>query len=318
MGGIFSVKEKLAGKSVVILAGGESSEREVSFRSAVNVQRALKNMGINAPIIDFKGDNIVSVINDPPDIALIMMHGKPGEDGSVQGLLEIFKIPYTGSGIVASAVGIDKYIFKLVCKGLGIKVPPFVLIRKGEEQSKVFDFVKDVGYPVIIKPRSEGSSVGTRICRSDDELLEGIGEVMKEFGDVLVEKFIKGKEITVGILGSGKDAFALPVLELRVKNREFYDYVAKYTKGETEFIIPAEIPKELYERSQDIALKIHREIDCKGFSRVDFIATEDDVFALEINTIPGMTELSDLPAEARYMGLSYEDVISYVLLSAFE
>ncbi|MEO0139415.1 MAG: D-alanine--D-alanine ligase [candidate division WOR-3 bacterium] len=308
----------LRGKRVVILAGGESSERDVSFRSAKNVQKALENLGINAPIVDFCGDNIRDFVQNPPDLAVIMMHGRPGEDGTVQGFLEMLKIPYTGSGVVASAVGIDKYIFKLVCRGLGVRVPDFVLIRDYDGIDKAFGFAERVGYPVIIKPRREGSSVGTKICKNPDDLRDALKENLKTFGDTLVEKYIKGKEITVGVLGTGRNAFALPILELRVKKREFYDYVAKYTKGETEFIIPAELPEELYKKAQDTALLLHREIDCKGFSRVDFIATDGDVFALEINTIPGMTELSDLPAEAKHMGLSYEDVVVYILKSAYE
>jgi len=316
MGGIHDIS-RFVGKKIVILAGGESSEREISFKSAKNVQKALKNLGIEAEIVDFVGENIKKISQDPPDIALIMMHGKPGEDGTVQGFLETLRIPYSGSGILASAVGIDKYIFKLVCKGLGIKVPEFVLIRKRNSLKDALEFAERVGYPVIIKPRSEGSSVGTKICKGPDELLESLKENLEKFGDTLVERYIKGKEITVGILGTGESAFALPVLELRVKNREFYDFVAKYSKGETEFIIPAEIPRDLYDKAQEIALKLHRELDCRGFSRVDFIVS-DDVYTLEINTIPGMTDLSDLPAEAKHMGLSYEDVVYFVLKSTFE
>ena len=316
MGGIHDIS-RFVGKKIVILAGGESSEREISFKSAKNVQKALKNLGIEAEIVDFVGENIKKISQDPPDIALIMMHGKPGEDGTVQGFLETLRIPYSGSGILASAVGIDKYIFKLVCKGLGIKVPEFVLIRKRNSLKDALEFAERVGYPVIIKPRSEGSSVGTKICKGPDELLESLKENLENFGDTLVERYIKGKEITVGILGTGESAFALPVLELRVKNREFYDFVAKYSKGETEFIIPAEIPRDLYDKAQEIALKLHRELDCRGFSRVDFIVS-DDVYTLEINTIPGMTDLSDLPAEAKHMGLSYEDVVYFVLKSTFE
>ena len=316
MGGIHDIS-RFVGKKIVILAGGESSEREISFKSAKNVQKALKNLGIEAEIVDFVGENIKKISQDPPDIALIMMHGKPGEDGTVQGFLETLRIPYSGSGILASAVGIDKYIFKLVCKGLGIKVPEFVLIRKRNSLKDALEFAERVGYPVIMKPRSEGSSVGTKICKGPDELLESLKENLEKFGDTLVERYIKGKEITVGILGTGESAFALPVLELRVKNREFYDFVAKYSKGETEFIIPAEIPRDLYDKAQEIALKLHRELDCRGFSRVDFIVS-DDVYTLEINTIPGMTDLSDLPAEAKHMGLSYEDVVYFVLKSTFE
>ncbi len=320
MGSILALKEtadRFKDKRVVILAGGDSREREVSFRSAQNIKKALANLGINSEVLDFRGENIKKFILDPPDVAFLIMHGKPGEDGSVQGLLELFKIPYTGSGVVASAVGIDKYIFKLVCMGLGINVPPFTLIRDEEDKGKGLEFARAKGYPVIVKPRSEGSSVGTEVCYNEQELKDSVERGLKEFGDIIVEKFIKGKEVTVGILGSGRKSFALPILELRVKNREFYDYTAKYTKGETEFIIPATLPQDIYGRVQDIALRVHRELDCKGFSRVDFIVA-DDIYALEINTIPGMTDLSDLPAEAKHMGITYEEVVLFVLRSAYE
>jgi len=315
MGGFHDISDFL-GKRIVILAGGESSEREISFKSAENVQRALRNLGIEAEILDFIGENIKKLSQDPPDLAFIMMHGKPGEDGTVQGFLETLKVLY-GFGGFGKCGGNGQVYLQARLQGFRNKGSRVHTNKEKRRYKGSFKFCHEVGYPVIIKPRSEGSSVGTKICKNPEELEEALKENLEKFGDTLVEKYIKGKEITVGILGTGEKAFALPILELRVKNREFYDFVAKYTKGETEFVIPAEIPEELYKKAQDIALRLHRELDCKGFSRVDFIAS-DDIYTLEINTIPGMTELSDLPAEARHMGLSYEDVVYFVLKSAYE
>jgi len=307
----------LADKDVVILAGGPSREREVSFRSALNVQRALHTLGINAPIIDFTDDNVRHLAQNPPDVAVVMMHGRPGEDGVVQGFLESLGVRYTGARLTGSVLGIDKYVFKRFVVAAGIKVPPFFLVKNGEDINNAIDFAKKVGYPVIIKPRAEGSSVGTYVVEGAGELEVKLREDLREFGHTIVEKFIRGKEVTVGVLGTGERSFALPVLALRVKRRRFYDYVAKYTEGETEFVLPAELPEGTYREVQDIARRIHVETECRGFSRTDFIVAEDGTpYVLELNTIPGMTELSDLPAEARHIGLTYEDVVLYILESA--
>ncbi len=311
------ILRSLVGKRVVILAGGPSREREVSFRSAANVQRALKNLGVDAPVLDFNRRTVEEFVLNPPDLVVLMMHGKPGEDGVVQGFLEALGIRYTGAGLTGSVLGIDKYAFKRFSQALGLQVPPFTLVRGEDGFSEALDFARRVGYPVIVKPRSEGSSVGTYVCDSPQDLKDTLIRNLKEFGHTLVEKFIRGKEVTVGVLGTGTGAFALPALELRVKRRRFYDYTAKYSEGETEFVLPADIPEGVHRTVQDIAVRLHVESECRGFSRTDFIIAEDGTpYVLEINTIPGMTDLSDLPAEAKAVGLSYEDVVLYVLESA--
>ncbi len=312
-----AILKALAGKDVVILAGGPSREREISFRSALNVQRALRSLGINAPIIDFTQENVRHLVQSPPDVAVVMMHGRPGEDGVVQGLLEAIGVRYTGARLTGSVLGIDKYVFKRFVSAIGIKVPPFFLAKSEDDLEDANNFAKNVGYPVIIKPRAEGSSVGTYVVEGPEDLEVKLRANLREFGHTIVEKFIRGREVTVGVLGTGERSFALPVLELRVKRRKFYDYVAKYTEGETEFVLPAELPEETYREVQEIARRVHVETECRGFSRTDFIVAEDGTpYVLELNTIPGMTELSDLPAEARYIGLTYEDVVLYVLESA--
>jgi len=312
-----AILKALAGREVVILAGGPSREREVSFRSALNVQKALHALGINTPIIDFTPENVRHLVQNPPDVAVIMMHGRPGEDGVVQGFLEAIGVKYTGARLTGSVLGIDKYAFKRFVSAIGIKVPPFFLVKSEGDIDGIRDFAERVGYPLIVKPRSEGSSVGTYVVEGPGELEVKLRENLREFGHTLVEKFIRGREVTVGVLGTGERAFPLPVLELRVKRRKFYDYTAKYTEGETEFVLPAELPEETYREVQEIARRVHIETECRGFSRTDFIVSEDGTpYALEVNTIPGMTELSDLPAEARHIGLTYEDVVLYVLESA--
>jgi len=310
------ILRELEGKDVVILAGGPSREREVSFRSALNVQRALRNLGINAPIVDFSRENALHLATSPPYLAVIMMHGRPGEDGTVQGFLEVLGVRYTGARLTGSVLGIDKYAFKRFVSALGLRVPPFLLVRSPGDIDDAVDFAREVGFPVIVKPRSEGSSVGTFVAEDEEGLRRYLMRDLEEFGHTIVERFIRGREITVGVLGTGPRSFPLPVLELRVKRRRFYDYTAKYTEGETEFVLPAELPPDTYGEVQEVARRVHVETESRGFSRTDFIVSEDGIpYVLEINTIPGMTELSDLPAEAKAAGLSYEDVVLYVLES---
>ena len=313
--------EEAKGKRIGVLYGGWSSEREVSLRSGKNVYDALLRLGYkDVVLIDVKRSLAEDIKREGIEIALIMLHGSPGEDGTIQGMLEVLGIPYTGSGVVASAIGIDKFTTKHVLKSLGIPVPESVFVYKGDEIDDALRRVEDnIGYPAIVKPRKEGSSVGVEIVRDRDSLRKVVKKDLENYGDVLVEKYIDGKSVTVGILGTGKDAFCVPSLELRVRGREFYDYVAKYTEGYTEFIIPAEIPRESEKQLKEYALLFYRTIGGRGFSRVDAVVDKDGrVYVLEINTIPGMTNLSDLPKEAEKMGISYEEVVEYILKSAFE
>lgn len=312
--------QKLRSAKILVLYGGWSREREVSLRSGRLVYESLLRQGFNAHLLDMGNDFVERIKEIKPDVVVIMLHGKPGEDGTVQGVLELLGIPYTGSGVLASSIGMDKLISKRIFAALSLPTPPYVPVLKEVPLNIALDKVKKIlGMPVIVKPRSEGSSLGVKIVRSEDKLLEVMESTRREFGDFFVEKYIDGKAVTVGILGTGESAFALPVLELRVKGREFYDYNAKYTKGLTEFIIPAEIPKEAERILKESSLKMHRTIGCRGFSRVDAVVSKNgEPYLLEINTIPGMTDLSDLPKEAEHIGISYDEVVIYILKSAFE
>lgn len=313
--------KEAAGKRIGVLYGGWSSEREVSLRSGKNVYDALLRLGYeDVVLLDVKRSLPEDLRREGIEVALIMLHGSPGEDGTVQGLLEVLGIPYTGSGVTASAIGIDKFVTKHVLKSLNIPTPDAIFIHRGERVENVLNKIEGyIGYPAIVKPRREGSSVGVKIVRDRETLKNAVQEDLNLYGDVLVEKFIHGKSVTIGILGTGKDAFCVPSLELRVRGREFYDYVAKYTEGYTEFIIPAEIPQVSEEKLRKYALLFYRTIGGKGFSRVDAVVDKNgQVFILEINTIPGMTNLSDLPKEAEKMGISYDEVVEFILKSAFE
>ncbi len=316
-----SVKiDHLKDKKILVLYGGWSREREVSIRSGKKVLDALISMGFNAIGLDMDRDFYTKIREISPDVVVIMLHGKPGEDGTVQGMLELMGIPYTGSGVLASAIGMNKIATKRLLLAHNLPTPQFVYEPYIKDPSKLAEkVVQTLGIPVVVKPVDEGSSLGVKIVKSEEELPHVIEQELSEFGNIYFEKCIKGKSVTVGILGTGENAFPLPILELRPKGREFYDYEAKYTHGLTEFIIPAEIPEEAYKKLQQDSLKTHQIIGCRGFSRVDAVVSDaGEPYILEINTIPGMTDLSDLPAEAEHMGISYNELVLYILASAFE
>ena len=317
---IEEAREFFRDKKIVVLYGGWSREREVSLRSGKMVYNSLVRQGFNAVLLDAQPDYMEKLKELQPDVVLIMLHGKPGEDGTFQGALESVGIPYTGSGVLASALGINKIAAKRVFQAVGIPTPPYVVAMYGRDPlDAAKEALERFGLPLVVKPKDEGSSLGVVIAHTEEELFETVKRERQEFGDFFIEKFIKGKTVTTGILGTGMEAFAVPVLELRVKGREFYDYEAKYTKGLTEFVIPAELPKDVYQKLQEFSLEAHRVLECRGFSRVDAVVSEDgQPYILEVNTIPGMTELSDLPAEAAAMGISYDELVLWILKSAFE
>jgi len=312
-----SVLSKFKGKRICVLVGGPSGEAEVSRRSGKGVHEALLRLGLNSFVLEMEGDFIGKIKESGADLVCVMLHGTPGEDGSVQATLELAGIPYSGSDHFASAFAMDKLMAKWAFLANGIPTPRFAYPRVGESLS---DFAgsatRELGTPCVLKPRREGSSLGVVIAHDRRELDRGLAEMERWYPLVFAEEFIRGVTATCGVLGTGPDAFAVPVLELRVKNREFYDYTAKYTSGETEFIVPAEFPQPLYERVQRLAVAAHCLLDCRGFSRVDFVVSEGETYVLEVNTIPGMTELSDLPAEAAATGIDYDTLVLHIMASA--
>jgi D-alanine-D-alanine ligase len=236
----------------------------------------------------------------------------------VQGLLELAGIPYTGSGVLASALAMHKVAAKQVFVAEGIPTPKFLLVDALNLKEEIEKIKRIFPFPLVVKPVSEGSSLGVSILHDEKEVETVISKTVKKFKEVFVEEYVKGKEVTVGVLGTGPRAEALPILELAPRN-EFYDYEAKYTRGLTDFILPARLSKPLYEKTQAVAVAAHRGLGCRGFSRVDIIVGEDHVpYVHEINTIPGMTDLSDLPAEAAHAGISYDQLVVRILESAFE
>lgn len=310
-------RDFFAQKRIGVLAGGWSREREISLKSGQKVFESLKKQGFNVSSIDVKRDLAYILREEEIEVAFIVLHGKPGEDGIIQGLLEIIGIMYTGSGVLASALALDKFISKKIFTFEGIPTPPYIPVSLEDDvHLTATRAIQALGLPIVAKPRAEGSSIGVEIIESEEEIPSILLKTRESFGDLLLEKFIRGMTATCGILGTGVRTRVLPILEL-VPTRKFYDYEAKYTKGVTQFIIPARLPAKTYESTQKIALKAHKAVGCWGFSRVDMVISSDGIpYALEVNTIPGMTELSDLPAEAEAAGISYDELVLEMLYSA--
>lgn len=299
---------------IAVLAGGMSSEREVSMRSGRGCYEALKRLGFHNAELVVVDENIAQVLKDSKyEIAYNALHGKYGEDGCIQGILEILKIPYTGCGVMASAVCMNKeYTKRMLAVSGEIPLIKSVFVRKGED---VFEKTKDLKYPLITKPVCEGSSFGMTKVNKKEELAKAYAEASKYNNDVLIEEYLVGIGTTVGVLERDGKPFATEILELRPKN-EWYDYEAKYTKGMTEFILPAEISPELTKKVKEIAVKAYETVGCSGVSRVDFQIVDDVPYVLEINTSPGMTETSDLPAQSAVMGIDYDNLVLLILKSA--
>ena len=298
---------------IAVLCGGMSSEREVSLRSGKNVLAALKRLGYeNAALVDVS-ENIFEDLKGF-DFAYNTLHGKYGEDGCIQGVLEILKIPYTGCGVMASAICMNKeYTKRILSTTPEVPLIKSVFVRKGED---VHEKVKGLRYPLITKPVSEGSSFGMTKVNKPEELEGAYNEAVKFNDDVLIEEFIDGFFVTVGVLERDGHAFATEILEIRTKT-EWYDFDAKYTKGLSEFIVPATgLSKEATELVKQAAVKAHTTAGCSGVSRVDFMIKDDKPYFLEINTNPGMTDTSDLPAQAKVCGIDYDNLVLMILNSA--
>ena len=297
---------------IAVLCGGMSSEREVSLRSGKNCLGALHRLGYkNAEIVDVSPN----VMNDLKgfEYAYNTLHGKYGEDGCIQGVLEIMKIPYTGCGVMASAICMNKeYTKKVLSTNKNIPLIKSAFVRKGEDLMKA---VEGLQYPLITKPVSEGSSFGMTKVNTPDELEDAYNAAIKYNDDVLIEEFIDGFFVTVGVLEKDGKVFATEILEIRTKT-EWYDFDAKYTKGLSEFIVPATgLSKEATELTKKIAVEAHETAGCSGVSRVDFMVKDDKPYFLEINTNPGMTDTSDLPAQAKVCGIDYDNLVLMILNS---
>ena len=264
--------------------------------------------------------NLITQLRDESvQVAFNILHGGKGEDGTIQGVLEMAGIPYTGSGVLASALTMNKIQTKRILQAAGLGTPPFYAIDPDETVGKQCRFAANsLRLPAVCKPDDEGSSIGVSIVKQIEELVGAVEALLEKYGSAFVEKFIDGPEVTVGVLGTGRDVRALPVLELR-SQREFYDYEAKYTQGMTEFVIPAELDEPVYVMAQQIAIRAHNVLGCHGWSRVDMHIDRDGVPQIhELNSVPGMTPTSDVPAEAQAAGMTYGQLALEILGSALD
>jgi len=297
--------------------GGLSREREISLRSGAGCLAALQSLGYDAVGIDVDREVAEKLRNEGVQVAFLALHGKYGEDGSIQGLLEMMDIPYTGSRVLASATAMNKVRTKQIAVFHGVPTAPFEIFEHGQDIGADCIKAKEtLSFPVMVKPCEEGSSLGVVKINQPEELVDAVVKTCRDYGCAIVEEFIEGDEITVGLLENKRTVMAMPVLQLKPSS-EFYDFEAKYNQGMTEFVVPAEIPVEAATMAQELAMKVHAALGCRGFSRVDFIMDSEGTPRLtEINTLPGMTETSDFPAQANAANITYEELVQKMLRTA--
>ena len=297
----------LKNKKIAVLCGGWSSEREVSLNSGKAVYKAIKKLGLNAVLIDVNKNIAEKLKKEQTDIVYITLHGKPGEDGTIQGMLELMGIAYTGCGVFASSATIDKIVSKKMFEYAKIPTAKWTFIEK----LKPF---KEIEFPAVVKPASQGSAIGISIVKNKKEFEKAVKLAFKYEDRILVEKYIKGIEITAGVL-NGKP---LPVIEIVPKGK-FYDYKSKYTVGQSAHIIPARLSGKILKKIQDIAVKVYNEFMCNGICRVDMIVDKNNnIYVLEANTLPGMTKTSLFPDAAKAAGISFENLVLEILKSALK
>ena len=303
---------------MALLSGGISSEREVSIRGGDQVYEALDKERYNITRYDPATD-LERLVADAKDIdvAFIVLHGKYGEDGTVQGLLDLLDIPYQGSGVLGSALAMDKLLSKRLYQEAGLRVAPFKVVEKGQAIDPE-RFVRTPGYPLIVKPRHGGSSVGTNIIFEPDHLSDAVNEALGFDTFAILEAYLEGTEITGGVLGN-ETLQLLPIVEIApTSSHSFFDYTAKYTEGATSEICPAKIGEGLSRQAQVIAEQAHKALCCRGYSRTDMIVHHNDIFVLETNTIPGMTPVSLFPLAARQAGIPFERLLDRLIELALE
>jgi D-alanine-D-alanine ligase len=302
----------LTDKKIAVLMGGRSAEREISLKSGRAIEASLRRQGCAVTAID-PDERVAELLRrEKVELAVNALHGRGGEDGTIQGLLEILGIPYTGSGVLASAIGMNKVMTKRLLEASGIPTPSHAVLRSSDSPGASPGLPVGLKYPVVVKPSCEGSTIGITIVKSPDGLEAAYAEAFRYGDEILIETYIPGREVTAGIL----DEAPLPLVEI-VPQEAFYDFKAKYTKGMTDYRAPAPLPPDETRAIQDLALKTHRAIGCRGCTRVDFrIDPDGRPFVLEINTVPGMTETSLLPKAAAAAGISYDQLVARILQTA--
>jgi D-alanine-D-alanine ligase len=322
---------------IALLVGGTSPERAVSKASGKSVYEALKTLGYKTTVIDpayggaqpedieqFFAEKDFSIISNPNyikalnldiwrdiDLAFIALHGKWGEDGTIQSMLELKEIKYTGSKVLSSALAMDKIKSKILFDHHSVRTPKWIAVKNGDLKTEyVVDRIKnESGFPVVIKPNDQGSTVGLSICHNENEVGEALALAYKYSDRVLIEEYIPGREVTVAVI----DNNPLPVLEIKPKHG-IYDYECKYTSGMSEYIVPAPLPEIVFQELQVMAVQAFKGLRCEGYARVDFRLNPENIpYTLEVNTLPGMTSLSLVPKMAKAAGISFEQLVDKII-----
>lgn len=303
---------------IALLAGGISSERDVSLNSGQQVFEALDKERYDIIRYDPKTDLPALVSNASNiDAALVILHGPYGEDGTIQGLLDLLGIPYQGSGVLGSAVAMNKLVAKRLYEQGGLTIPPYCVVRRGPIP-ELGGCVQHLGLPIVVKPVAGGSSIGIAIAATESELRDAVDEAFAYDHQVLLEKYLEGTEVTGAVLGND-DPVALPLIEIVPgEGHAFFNYAAKYTAGETREICPARISAALTQEAQACAVRAHEALFCRGYSRTDMIIQQDRIYVLETNTIPGMTATSLFPQAAAEAGLDFTRLLDRLIALSLE
>jgi len=292
-----------------VLMGGPSAEREISLKSGKAVYQALKEQGLDVVPLDIRNNSSKKIKRAKISCAFIALHGKFGEDGTIQRILESLRIPYTGSGVIASRLCLDKLASRRIFKHYNIPVPEYDILTRKSWKKRLKELA--LKFPVVVKPSSQGSSIGVTFVDKIRNLNRAINLAFNYDDTVIIEKYIKGKEITVGIL----EERPLPVVEI-VPTTQFFNFQAKYVKGKTDYVVPAKLPKASYNRAKRLGQLAHKALGCRTFSRIDMILSRGTPFVLEVNSIPGLTSRSLLPMAAAACGIDFAQLCLKIVQSA--
>jgi D-alanine-D-alanine ligase len=316
---------------VAVLKGGRSLERKVSLRSGAHVQEALQRLGHEVVALDAGGELLSQLLAAKPDAAFIALHGRDGEDGTVQGLLEAIGLPYTGSSPAACMSCTDKALAKHLMREGGVPTPDFHFLREASIKelgaaAAVGNIEGRLGFPLVVKPAVGGSALGVKFARTGEELPGALVGAFSYDGTIVIERYVRGRDLAVSVLDGGAPAgrgeerpLALPVVEAVPREEDFYDYESRYEIGMTTFVCPAELAPETTERAQELALRVYELLGCHGVARVDLMLEQDsdELWVLETNVVPGLTETSLLPQAADAAGIGFDDLVERILDSAW-
>ncbi len=320
-----------AASKVAVLMGGRSFERSVSLRSGAQVEDALQRLGHEVVAIDADGELVPALIEAAPDAVFIALHGRDGEDGTVQGVLEALGLPYTGSPPAACMRATDKVLAKHLMREAGIPTPHFhslreVVVNELGGGAALASLERDLGFPLVVKPARGGSALGVKFASASEELPGSMVGAFSYDETILIERHIEGRDLAVSVLdvprtaaGSARELQALPVVEAVPREQDFYDYEARYEIGRTTFVCPADLDTETTARAQELALQVYALLGCHGFARVDLMLEHQsgELWVLETNVVPGLTETSLLPQAADAAGVGFDELIERILASAF-